>query len=126
MICRVLEISRAPNSAFVCRAAPSSACSARSTTTLGPTVVLQELAEGRRHVLCQFDRCNSQIKMSYLCHICMFIRQAGVWGRHHVVELGHTSLDQGAKLAFASCPVYLLVDIKTILLADINALQRFF
>jgi len=56
----------------------------------------------------------------------MFIRQAGVWGRHHVVELGNTHLDLGAKLACASSPDYLLVDIITILLADINTLQRFF
>ena len=48
----------------------------------------------------------------------MFTRQAGVWGRHHVIELGHSRLDQGAQLACALSPHYMLVDINVSALRD--------
>ena len=43
------------------------------------------------------------------CHICMFIRQAGVWVRHHMIKLGHTRLDQGAQLACDLSPIICLL-----------------
>jgi hypothetical protein len=66
---------------------------------------LQERSKGRRHVLCVNLICVF-LKMSYL-----YVHTTGVGGRHHMIKLGHTRLNQDAQLACASSPHYLLVDI---------------
>jgi hypothetical protein len=120
MIYRVLASSCSLNVSIVRRAAASSACSARSTTPrrlshLSLSPALSRSVRNAVATFCQCDRCNSQIRMSYL-YVDKTSRCVGPHTKtsrchHHMIELGHTRMDQCAKLACALSPHYLLVDI---------------